>query len=379
VTPVYRDATARWWAHQDLYTPGIHGFQYLPQSAILFTPVTWLPFLLGEEVWRWVGVGLLAWGVWRLCRLAAPDGTASIFLLVSALTVPTAIDAAQIGQANLLFSALMLHTTADVAGRRWWPAAVSLSLLVVVKPFGLVMVLLVAPLYEPVRWRLAEALTAVLASPFLFGTPSYVLGQYQLFVAKLVRCSRPGPGRWADLTALLWAAGGHPSEATMTGVRLALAVGALALSWKAVGRWGGPRASILTLAVATTYLMLCNPRTQENSYVILGPAAALFTASALLIDHRRWATALLLAVCVGIGFHRAFSVHQNYWLQPLAALSFAGYLVYNTLTRPYPADFMPNTGPPPQIPASPIRMRSVSGRHYAASIRKGVASGFLAE
>ena len=64
----------------------------------------------------------------------------------------------------------------------------------------------------------------------------------------------------------------------MTGVRLALAVGALALSWKAVGRWGGPRASILMLAVATTYLMLCNPRTQENSYVILGPAIALLTA-----------------------------------------------------------------------------------------------------
>jgi alpha-1,2-mannosyltransferase len=313
--------------------------------------VTWLPFLLGEEVWRWVGVGLLAWGVWRLCRLAAPDGTASIFLLVSALTVPTAIDAAQIGQANLLFSALMLHAAADVARHRWWAAAVFLSLLVVVKPFGLVMVLLVAPLYEPVRWHLAESLTAVLALPFLFGTPAYVLGQYRLFVAKLVRCSSPGPGRWADLTALLWAAGGHPSETTMTGVRLALAVGALALSWKAARLWGGPRAAILMLAVATTYLMLCNPRTQENSYVILGPAAALLTASALLID-RRWATALLLAVCVGIGFHRAFSVHPNYWLQPLAALIFAGYLVYNTLTRPYPVDFMPNTGPLPETPAS---------------------------
>jgi len=340
VTPVYREATARWWARQDLYSPGIHGFQYLPQSAILFTPVTWLPFLVGEEVWRWLGVLLLAWGVWRLCRFAGPTVIASVFLLVTALTVATAVDAAQIGQANLLFSALMLHATADVARRRWWAAAVSLSLLVVVKPFGVVMVLLVAPLHEPVRWRLAECLTAVLASPFLFGTPSYVLGQYRMFVSKLMVSSRPDPGRWADLTSLLWAAGGHPSEATMTGVRLALAVGALALSWKAVRRWGEPRASILTLAVATTYLMLCNPRTQENSYVILGPAVALFTASALLIDRHRWQTALLLAVFVGIGFHRAFSVHPNYWLQPLAALIFAGYLAYNTLTRRNHAEFM---------------------------------------
>jgi hypothetical protein len=40
VTPVYREAAARWWAQQDLYPPSIHGFQYLPQSAILFTPTT---------------------------------------------------------------------------------------------------------------------------------------------------------------------------------------------------------------------------------------------------------------------------------------------------------------------------------------------------
>jgi alpha-1,2-mannosyltransferase len=345
VTLTYRGATSRWWAQQDLYSPGIHGFQYLPQSAILFTPVTWLPFLVGEEVWRWLGVLLLAWGVWRLCRFAGLTGSVSMFLLVTALTIPTAVDAAQTGQANLLFSALLLHATADVARRRWWAAAAFLSLLVVVKPFGLVPLLLVAPLYEPLRWHLAEGLTAVLASPFLFGTPSYVLAQYQLFVGKLLISSHPGPGRWADLTALLWAAGGDPSEVMMTGIRLVLAAGALALSWKAVRRWGGPRASILTLAVATTYLMLCNPRTQENSYVILGPAAAVLTASALLIDRRRWAKALLLAVCVVAGFHRAFSVHPNYWLQPLAALIFAGYLVYITLARPNSTDFMAEYGP----------------------------------
>jgi hypothetical protein len=97
--------------------------------------------------------------------------------------------------------------------------------------------------------------------------------------------------------------------------------------------------------VATTYLVLCNPRTQENSYVIFGPAAALLTASALLIDRRRWAPALLLAVCVVAGFHRAFSVYPNYWLQPLAALIFAGYLVYITLRRAEPGDFMVDYGP----------------------------------
>lgn len=334
VTPTYREAAAHWWARQDLYTPGIHNFLYFPQEAILFTPFTWPPFVLGEELWRWTGVAALAWGVWRLCRLASPTGNPSVFGLVTVLTIPTAVDSTQIGQANLLFAALMLHAAADVARRRWWAAAVSLSLLVAVKPFGLVMVLLVAALYGPIRWRLAVGLAAVGAVPFLFGPSGYVLDQYHLALVKLTVSGRPDPGgRWADLTNLLWAAGGRPSEAMMTSVRVAAAFGALALAWWVGRRWGEPRKSIMVLAVAGTYLMLCNPRTQENSYVMLGPVVALFTAWVLLAERRRWAAGLLIAVCIGLGFHRAFSVHANYWLQPLVALVFAAYLVYIALAN----------------------------------------------
>ncbi len=100
-------------------------------GAILFTPVTWLPFLVGEEAWRWLGAVLLAWGVWRLCRLATPTGSASVFVPVTVLTIPTVVDAATIGQANLLFAALcsmqpsMWHSATGGLRRSpcpsWWP------------------------------------------------------------------------------------------------------------------------------------------------------------------------------------------------------------------------------------------------------------------
>jgi alpha-1,2-mannosyltransferase len=350
VTPTYREAAVHWWARQVLYAPGIHGFQYFPVSAILFTPFTWLPYVAGEEIWRWIGIAALAWGVWRLCRLASPRGDANLFALVTIATIPTAVESAQVGQANLLFAALMLHAAADVARRRWRAAAISLSLLVAVKPFGLVMVLLVAALYRPMRWRLAGGLAVVGTVPFLFGPISYVLGQHYLAFAKLAMSSQPGPGRWADLTGLLWAAGGHPSEALMWSVRLGAAVGALALARWTGRRRGEPRMSLMVLAVAVTYLMLCNPRTQENSYVILGPVVALFTAWALLVERRRWTAGLLIAACVGLEFHRGFSEHANYWLQPLAALVFAGYLVYLALgdqltarSAPRPASVHPTS------------------------------------
>ena len=79
---------------------------------------------------------------------------------MTVLTIPTAVDSAQVGQANLLFAALMLHAAADVARRHWWGAALVLSMLIVEKPFGLVMILLVAALDGPMRWRLAAGLAA---------------------------------------------------------------------------------------------------------------------------------------------------------------------------------------------------------------------------
>ncbi len=339
VTPVYREAVAHWRARQGLYTPGLHNFLYFPQGAILFTPFTWPPFVLGEVLWRWTGIAALAGGVWRLCRLASPTGNPSVFGLVTVLTIPTAVDSAQIGQASLLFAALMLHAAVEVARRRWWVATLALSMLVAVKPFGLVMLLLVAALYGALRWRLAVGLGALFAAPFLLNPRGYVLDQYHAALVKLTVSGRPDPGgRWADLTSLFCAAGGPPSEEMMMGVRVAAALGALGLAWWAGRRGGEPRQAILVLAVAATYLMLCNPRTQENSYVILGPVVALFAAWALLVDRRPWVAALLVAVCVGLGFHRAFSVRPNYWLQPLVALIFAGYLVYVTLANRLLAD-----------------------------------------
>ena len=364
VTPTYREAVANWWARRDLYTPGLHGFLYFPQGAILFTPFTWPPFLLGEELWRWTGVALLAWGVWRLCRLASPAGTPAVFGLVTALTIPTAVDSAQVGQANLLFAALMLHAAVDLARQNWWAATLSLSILVAEKPFGLVMVLLVTALRGPMRWRMAAGLATVGAAPFLFGPGGYVLHQYYASLVKLTVSGWPDPGgRWADLTSLLWAAGGNPSPEVMTGVRAAAALGALTLAWWAGRRWEEPRKSIMVLAVAATYLMLFNPRTQENSYVILGPEVALVAAWTIVVERRRVAAAFLVAMCVGLGFHRALSAHPNYWLQPLTALIFAGYLVH--VAR---ADRLLAHGAPAAVESIQGRAQEAAGARTRSSI-----------
>ena len=83
--------------------------------------------------------------------------------------------------------------------------------------------------------------------------------------------------------------------------------------------------------LAAVYLMLFNPRTENSTYCVLGPAVGLFYAEQLRT--RRWLTAgLLLAVmaaCVGsyeLGKHLTPPGAKTVWLAPLACCCLAAYL-----------------------------------------------------
>ncbi|MDD4933430.1 MAG: hypothetical protein PHO89_08210, partial [Methylacidiphilaceae bacterium] len=53
VTPTYAAASQAWWQHHNLYDlQSVHGFLYLPQSAILYAPFALLPPVPREILWR---------------------------------------------------------------------------------------------------------------------------------------------------------------------------------------------------------------------------------------------------------------------------------------------------------------------------------------
>ncbi|HSQ78075.1 MAG TPA: glycosyltransferase 87 family protein, partial [Nitrospirota bacterium] len=71
VVPAYRDGALSWLAGETIYNhPGVGGFVYLPQAAILFIPFSLLPVLAGEVLWRLVNIGVFALGIHGLARLA---------------------------------------------------------------------------------------------------------------------------------------------------------------------------------------------------------------------------------------------------------------------------------------------------------------------
>lgn len=366
----------------------LHGYLYFPQSAILFTPFA-LPsltdrasraagasmpaargagageaeaspfgagwgFRAGEVAWRIACVLVLALGLRRMCAVAAadppwreaklPDEAArrragDLFLASTVLCLGIAWGSLRNGQMNVPLAALMLHAGADLALGRWRAAGAWLALVVALKPLGAVPLLLALALFPRVRgWAIAGLLAAA-AMPWLHPDPAYVWGQHVECLAKLRSAAKPPPGEYSDLTTVLFSAGRAlhamgwaaspeslvPPGVVMTAVRGAAAVLTLVLSWMALRRFGAARGVILTMTLAAAYLMLMNPRTEGNTYIVLGPFAAILAAWAIT-GRASWARIVpLVAFTMILAFAREV-FHGGQWLRPAATVVFVAWI-----------------------------------------------------
>lgn len=319
---VYADAALDFAARRPLYTDGIDGFQYLPSAALVMLPWARLGAPVADIVWRATIWLLLAHAIWRsTCILSAADRPRR-FLIATVLALGPSLSSLVTGQANLAIAGLMLQGANELALRRWWRAAAWLAVGFAVKPLAATMILLTCVLYPRMTWRLAITVCAVALAPFAWAPRAYVLDQYRAWLTKLALSAAPDRF-FEDLRGLLHSVGIAAPHGVLRAVALAAAVGAVALCLQVRRRWPGRPASLLVFAVAGVYLMLFNPRTQPNSYVIIVPAAAL--AAALLVRLQRWRGAAGLIVIV-ICWSGTTSL-TAFWLKPLACAIFASLLV----------------------------------------------------
>ena len=330
---VYAAAGQRWRAHAPLYElRTIDGFQYLPQAAILFVPFAWLG-AAGAILWRAIGWAAYALGAWRVVRLLAPTRAEWSFLVATCLMIAPAGDSLANGQSNTLFAALLLHVAADLATRRWGRAAAMLAIGLAAKPLMATPLLLACALYRPIAWRAPLALAAFFAAPWLFADHAYVVAQYRDCVRKLMISDRPDR-LFEDARGLLATLGWPIPYATFLLVRAGAAVGALAIGARIRRHATEPLASVRIVALAAGYLMLFNPRTQSNSYVIAAAFAALLAAAYLVARRTADAYAMALIVVVGWSVNSHWLRPAEHWLKPLACLAFCAHLVREALAAP---------------------------------------------
>ena len=327
----YWPATWRWWSRSgDLYTEGIAGFLYLPQSVWLFTPFAYLPFQLDHVLWRLFGLALLAIGLRRVLCAARPDRVQALWFVATLLVLPCAFSASNTGQSNVHLAGFLLLACADMQEERFRRASLWLWLAMLAKPVALVPILLCGALQPQMRKSLALGALAFALLPYLHPDWGFVTTQYGLAFEKLRAAGDPGEKVYANLVWLVQSLGVSVPKAVRTALQLGLALATLWVCARAYRRGGARQGAWFLMAFAASYMMLLSPRTETNTYVVLVPFVACVAAIALLVLERRGAFLGFSALCLLLAsdnFGRAFHGWTSPWLKPVVALLFAGWLV----------------------------------------------------
>jgi alpha-1,2-mannosyltransferase len=331
-TRTYRLASTNWWAGIDPYTYDSHsGFMYLPQAAILYTPFTWGPVLLGDLLWRAAVFALFAYALVRLVRVflgSAGRVTPRTFLILTLLAVPSSLASLRNAQFDLPLAALIVLTTAEIAEARWTSAVVWLCLAVALKPLAAVPLLLFGALYiRKLAPRLALGLAITFLVPFLNPHPAFVAHEYRRCAQTLLWATQSHEPKFSDLAALLEHVKIVVPNTVLTTLRLIFALGFLGLGALAQQRRRPIDSAWIIGALAAVYLMLFNPRTETCSFVMLAP----FTATLALFEwpRRRWLAWALGAgsICLACDSIPGLFHVTDRWLKPLVALLFIPVLV----------------------------------------------------
>ncbi|MEK6743553.1 MAG: glycosyltransferase family 87 protein [Nitrospirota bacterium] len=335
VVPAYHDGAVDWIAGKTLFAnTGVGGFIYLPQAAILFIPLALLPVVAGEVVWRFVNIGVFAFGIFHFAGLVRGNLGKGLFPLMTLVTLPLAWDCARNGQATLIITGLMLLAVVDIVRTRWWRVVLWLCLGVAVKPLVIVLALLVMVIDRPLSWRLLVGMLMTALFPFLTQHPGYVLEQYAAFWNSLTMAVHVGSvdKGWTTPFNALQLAGVTVPERAQTLLRLAAALGTLVLCRLSRLRHDAVRSAVFVFSLSVVYLMLFSPRTENNTYAMLGPAIAVFLAGVYLVEQRRGEGLLLScmagAILGGRVIERLLTPHAGTsWVSPLVAVCFTAYLM----------------------------------------------------
>jgi hypothetical protein len=359
--PVFGDAGRHWVSGVGLYEfrPWNDPFRYSPLVAVFFVPFSLLPDVPAALLWRLASLVVFLSGLDRFSRLVLPGpltpaGRAGLLLLV----LPLAIGSINNGQSNALVIGLLLLGVAAVADRRWNLAAVAVGLACLFKLYPIAVGLLLAVLYpRRFSWRLALALAAGFALPFLLQRSDYVIDQYGGWLNHLVenqlRKFLPTDLRYRDFRLLCEACGVAVGDRTVLRVQLlAAALAGLVCLGAALARWPQRRLLTLLLNLGCCWMTVFGPASESSTYTLLAPTAAWALLAAwsgrrLLGVRGLVLTSYVLLLCAQVGnwFPRQVTM-LIMSAQPLAALLLFLTLPYAELRGFSRADARPDLSEP---------------------------------
>ncbi len=333
VTGSYWSAAENWLNGQPLYNGSGTGFIYLPQSAVLFIPFAVISPVLRDVLWRLATIGTFAWGLERLATRAEQRSSQPLFGIATLIAVPLSFSSARNGQATILIAGLMMAAVASLSQQQWRRAATYLTLATAIKPLTVSLLLLATVLYPRLIGRLTIGLALMLLLPWFTQSPAYVESQFlackEMFQAASTFADQQP---FAQVFGMLGVFGWPVGAGAQTLVRLVLAGTTLVVCLVCRRRLGESRWAVYFYALSTAYLMLFNPRTENNTYSMLAPALGLCFAQEWAVERNLGRAALVglmaLGTVGGYEIGRLFTDPQHsIWLAPLMTIFFGVYLL----------------------------------------------------
>ena len=294
------------------------GHFYPPASAVALLPATVIPYWLARELWFYLGIAVMFYGLWRFMAAYIPTWDRSLRVLVLGLVMCTAcvrwgFKVAQ--PASMIFGLFGLFL-AELKTRRSWLLLLSAGFVGCVKmTFGMPFLLIVA---AQRRYKTAIAMLAIWGSMNLVGIFGmggfHILADYRANMADFERADQlnyPDPRGFNSLARTDWpyvlnAIDPSFHRNNLIGYALTLAT----FAWLA---WELLRASKKTM------------NGDLGTLALTGPAAAI---SMLSVYHHHYDMCFLLLPLIAYLGRRELSGQKAAWVYVIAVGLFAGFYPY---------------------------------------------------
>lgn len=319
----YLDAAQRLWTGGEAYDPTTLGdFLYFPLTLLIYVPFTLLDRVTAAALALTIDVVFFTWACTALMvALTSPERRPIDAIALTGVPLLINIPAAWFNfkgvQAQVPMTAAMMAASAAMIGSRWLAASLWLFVAIAMKPLAIVMVLLCGALVREMRLLLVAAVAAVVLIPFAILDWSYLAGQYEAMGLKLWHIATAPPAQWvyqADFSTMVRALGVELPAGAALAIRIAAALGTLALAWR-VRRHGGSRSfAFAVLILSGCYLTLFGARNEFLSFIVLTPSLAVLAGPIVIrnpADYRGW---LLIVAALLLGF--AFELSVDVTLKP---------------------------------------------------------------
>jgi hypothetical protein len=334
-----------------------------------------LPTVWGGLLWIWLNVGVFFWTLRAFMRRILPgDWTPQregIYLILVLLATARSFWS---GQSNMLIFSLVALGFMAIADKRWWRAALMLSIPVHIKVWPVAAaLLLIARWPRKLALRFGVCVLGVAAIPFLIKPFTWVCKQYAGWYALLV-----GPAQhrhsyhdaWTIWEQLFPPVNPHAYIA----LQLLTAAAVLGLClWQAWRRQPVARLLLFMLVTWASWQMLFGPATERNTFGLIAP----LTSWGLIacFEQKRWRPLMALAFAMMVGAScGAIERFAGHYIplapagHPIGVLLFAAWFLWWNQTSP-----VPETLPAPQSVDAAMHVRVVARKHGGArSLRPAI-------